>query len=403
MYGLIRFLQGWVRLRVTGASPERFLNALAAEEIALWSPECEDELHLRLCVTRKELARAEKLATRCFCTIEVTEKRGLPFHLQSALRRPLLTFGALLSVAALFYLQSFVWVIEVEGTQSLHPQQVLEALEELDIGFGSRGADIDSQMTKNRMLNLLPQLSWLAANRTGGRLQILLTERRTNGEAEKKSGVANIVAARDGVLTEVSVFEGMKVCAKGDTVRAGQVLISGFEDNGLFLRAVRADGEIYARTWHSGTVIMPSAERKKSYTGRQWKQTTLVLGRKRINLYGNSRISEGSCDKMVEVKALTLPKGYTLPISVELATYREYTLSDVSAEKTDAEECLRAAWLHEVRSSMIAGTVDSTEASFLADGETYILHAQSGCTEMIARPVPMELIYEGGSYEREDH
>lgn len=402
MYGLIRFLTGWVRLRVTGASPERFLNSLTERGTALWEPEWEDALHLKLCIPIAELRTVEKTALRCFCDTEVLEKHGLPMYVRAALRRPVLSFGAVLAVAALFFLQNYVWVIRVEGTQTLHPQEVVRALEELDISFGSRASDIDLQMTKNRMLNLLPQLSWLAVNRSGGKLDVLLTERRTE-EKRETYAVADIVALRDGVLTEVSVFEGMKLCGRGDTVREGQVLVSGIEDNGLFLRAVCAQGEIYAQTWHSGTLIMPAIAMEKTCTGRQWRQITLVIGRKRINLCGNSSISMDSCDKMIEVKQLTLPQGDTLPLCLEVATYTEYTLARASVPEETAKQSLSEAWRRNTEASMIAGTIDSTDSTFLCDGEIYVLHAESICTEMIGRQVPKDTVYEGETNERTDH
>lgn len=403
MYGLIRYLFGWARVRVTGASPETLLNRLTEAEIPLWMPEWEDALHLRLCVPLGRTGAVRELALRCFCDAEVTERHGLPLQLRAALRRPFLSIGALLAVAALFFLQNFVWVIRVEGTQTLHPQQVVRALEELDISFGSWAPAIDSQMTKNRMLNLLPQLSWLAVNRSGGRLNVLLTERRQETEKRESYSVANIVALRDGVLTEVSVFEGMQLCKRGDAVREGQVLVSGFEDNGLFLRAVCAQGEIYAETRHTGTVVMPATAWVKCYTGRQRTQVTLVVGRKRINLCGNSSIFMGSCDKMVEEKQLTLPRGETLPLRLEIATYAEYTLERETLPEKTARQSLTAAWLRSTEHAMIAGTVDSTESTLLCDGEVYILQAQSACTEMIGRQVPMDTVYEGETNERTDH
>lgn len=67
-------------------------------------------------------------------------------------------------------------------------------------------------------------------------MQVLVTERQQPPDTRAPYAVANVVAARDGVLTEVSVTEGMRLCAVGDTVRQGQLLVSGYEDYGLFIR-----------------------------------------------------------------------------------------------------------------------------------------------------------------------
>ena len=65
---------------------------------------------------------------------------------------------------------------------------------------------------------------------------------------EEPRSISRRLLPPDGVLTEVSVTEGMRLCAVGDTVRQGQLLVSGYEDYGLFIRPVCASAEIYART-----------------------------------------------------------------------------------------------------------------------------------------------------------
>ena len=249
------------------------------------------------------------------------------------------------------------------------------------------------------MLNLIPELSWLAVNRSGGCLQVLVTERSSPRSERPEYDVANVIAARDGVLTEVSVLEGMKLCAVGNTVSKGQLLVSGYEDYGLCVRAVCADAEIYAATWHTGTVLTPSQTYVKRYTGEEWTQKNLIIGRNRINLYGNSRISTGNCDKMIDVKVLVLPKGHDFPVTLETITYREYELVATDVDQTQSRELLLKAWERMTRDAMIAGVIKETSSQVVHSGGVYALHASSTCEEMIARIVPAEELYKGETYE----
>ena len=285
--------------------------------------------------------------------------------------------------------------MDVQGAETQHDEEILRALETLDIRPGTWGPSIDQQLTKHRMLSLLPKLSWLAVNRSGGILHVLVTERMTPQAQTPPYRVANIVAARDGVLTQVSVLEGMKLCAPGQVVSEGQLLVSGYEDYGLMVRAVCANAEIYARTWHSGTVITPEIEYVKEYTGREWTQRTLILGRKRINLSGNSGISLPNCDKMISERKLSLPGGETFHVILETATYREYRLTPRAVQAENAGALLRGAWLRMTKDSLLAGAVEQTEATMLRADGYYILNAVSTCTEMIARVIPAEELYKG--------
>ena len=363
MSRLIRYLRGNVRFRLTGAAPEQCLNALAAARLEFWDIEREDALHLSLCVPAREAERLQGLALRCLCTAEVTERSGLRAQFGGLLRRPVLLLGLLAAAAATFVLQEFVWTIEVEGNDRLPAGQIVQALEELGIAPGTWGPSIDSPETRNRMLLRMPELAWLA--------------------------VANVVAARDGVLTEVSVTEGMRLCAVGDTVRQGQLLVSGYEDYGLFIRPVCASAEIYARTWHTGTVVTPAERLEKRYTGREWKQVTLIVGKKRIKLWGNSSISKQDCDKMIVEKAVRT-SGYAYPLRLETAILREYVLEPAPAPQVQTEKLLQEAWRRAVQAQMLAGRIDATQESLLMQGGLCILQAQSDCTELISRTLPLE-------------
>lgn len=398
MNPVVRFLRGEMRVRVTGASVERFLNLLSQAEIEFWDIERRDELHIELSMCRKEKKRLKDIALRSFCTAEVLSERGIGMLLRPLRRRPVLVLGTALVIALSFFLQSFVWVISVEGEGTIHEKTILRELERLDIRFGSWASSIDPQITKMQMLNAVPELSWLSVNRTGGKLTVLFTERFPEPKERLPYHTGSIVASRDGIITDYNILEGMRLCKRGDAVKEGQILVSGYEDYGLYLRAVCAEAEIYAQTWHAGTVVTPANVGEKRYTGREWTQVTLLLGRKRINLCGNSGIFTTGCDKMIDVKKIAVAE-YEFPVSIETATYREYECVPRAVQEAAAQELLDSAWLRLVRSQMVAGTVEKTDGSFLNDGGLYILHAQSTCNEMIARLVPIGEPYKGETNE----
>lgn len=398
MNPVVRYLRGEVRVRITGASVERCLNLLTQAKIDFWDICRKDELHMELSMLAKEKKRLEGIAVRSFCTAEVLKERGIRKTLKPLRARPLLVFGAAIVLGLSFFLQSFVWVITVEGESGVHEKVILRNLEELGIKFGTWAPSVDSQLTKARMLNAVPQLSWLAVNRTGGKLTVLVTERDTPSSAKPPYCAGSIIAVRDGIITDYNVLEGMRLCKRGDTVKAGQILVSGYEDYGLYLRAVCSDAEIYAQTWHSGSVAMPVQRVEKSYTGRQWKQISLLLGRKRINLCGNSGIYTDSCDKMISVERITVA-GYDFPFAIETTTFREYEEKTVAVNAEAAHHALSESWLRLTRRSMVAGTIEQTQESFLESNGVYVLHAKSTCNEMIARLVPIEEPYKGESNE----
>lgn len=397
MIGAIRFLRGYVRMEIRSASPELTLNLLSKRDISYWNICPLDEFTLQISLLRKDRKAAQEIVRRSLGEFEIVSEYGVPLLQKKLLHRPVFSVGMLLAIFLSFYLTSFVWVIRVEGNDRVSAQKITQALDALGVRIGMHGNRISLEETKNQMISMLPELSWVATNRTGALLTVLVTERSAPSSDIPDYPLAHLVAQRDGLLTNVQVYQGMKLCAAGDAVKRGQVLVSGYEDYGLFIREVCADGEIYAKTWHTGTLVTPSVTMIKTYTGRQWTHRTLVVGRKRINLFGSSWISEKNCDKMVQVTELTLP-GYRFPLWLETETYREYTLQPET--RPDSQRLLSAAWERSVKADMTAGTILRSDGNYLQSGDLSVFHAQSACEEMIAVLKPLKGTNEGDENER---
>lgn len=393
MNRFVAYLVGEARLSVNGAAPQEYLNLLTKEGIPFWNVERVDELRYRVSIPMRKEKTALKIAPRAFCTAEAEAYRGLPVLRKKLLRRPALLVGMAAAIALCFLLQERIWVIEVKGNDRVPREVILRALAENGIKPGE-SSDYDQQQIKMKLLNAVPDLSWLAANRTGGKITVLVTERALARKEPEKAPVGNLVATADGVITDYDIAEGMRLVARGETVTEGQILVSGLEDYGLCLRAVCAEGEIYANTWHKGSVVAPAFAQEKTYTGREWSEVTLLVGRKRINLCGNSGISVGSCDKMINVKRLRIP-GYEFPIAVETAVFREYTLTERLKDADPVRRELEYAWETQTCAQMTAGVIGQTEYRFSRSDSLYVLRAESTCNEMIARLVPIFEKYEG--------
>ena len=394
MNRLIAFLIGQSRISITGASPQEYLNLLTRESLLFWDVERLDDLHYLISIPMRSEKQAVKLAMRCFCTVEAINYSGLPIIFGKAIHRPVLLIGAAAAIALCFLLQNRIWVIDVQGNERVPQEVILRELAELKIKPGESSCDYDQQQIKMQMLNAVPELSWLAANRTGGKITVLVTERALPQEEQDKPPAGNLIASADGIITDYSILEGMRLVSRGDTVTEGQILVSGLEDYGLCLRAVCAEGEIYANTWRHGSIVTPSLAQKKVYTGREWKAVSLLVGRKRIKICGNSGISVGSCDKMVSVKRLRLP-GYEFPIALETAIWREYTLTEQLRDPVTVRRELEYAWETQTCAGMVAGVIGQTDYCFSRSDTVYVLQAESTCNEMIARLVPIYGQYEG--------
>ncbi len=388
MSAIIDFVRGSVLLRITGAWPEGCLNRYAQQHVAFWDTNREDDFTYTVRVYQKDFERANRLAGRAMCECEIIAEFGLHARFGRLRYKTLLIVLTAFVLAALCILPQFVWTIEVEGCEMLHEQQIIRALESIGIGIGTWGPSIESQNVKNHMLTLLPELEWIAINRSGGRATVLVSERTQTPEIINRRQAGNIVASQTGIITQISVLSGEPVVAVGQTVLQGELLVSGYFDRTTGVQVTHAMAEIYARTWHQEIAVTPTVKLEKVYTGTTKTKYALVLGKNRINLFRNSGIWGDNYDKITQMSTLTLPGGFTLPISLITETWSEYTLAECEIDPARVETRLNTFTKNYVFSSLIGGEITQIKADFYEQNGLYCYDCIAECTEQIAQEKP---------------
>ena len=160
--------------------------------------------------------------------------------------------------------------------------------------------------------------------------------------------LGDIVARASGIITGMDALSGEARFAVGDTVVEGDVLISGSvildapmysERENLGTMEVRAQGQVYARTWRTLTAALPLEAPVKAYTGEEHSRWALTLFGRRIDFFGKSGISFPEYDKISRTWTLTLPGGREMPLALTRETCRAYTLESAPVE-TEAARAL---------------------------------------------------------------
>lgn len=371
-----------------GADTESCLNRLSREGIPLGNVLRQDEFSLTFTAPLNREGEILSIGERAYCQCSCRERRGLREDGKRLLRRPLLVLSLLTALCLTFLMDSLIWKMEVDAGDPEVGERILHVLSDLGVDIWARSGAVDPQELRYALLNEIPELSWVAVNPKGGRLTVLAL---LKPREEKKEGAApaNLIALRDGVITESVVLEGMALVKPGDSVKQGQILVSGVEDYGLYLKAVEAEGEIFGQTWHKGTLITPSQKGEKHYTGRTFQEVNIIFGRKSINLSGSSSNLGVSCDKIIDTKQLSLP-GCSFPLYLQRITYREYTLADRPLTGEEARELLCRSWENSLLSSMIAGRIEDTDSLCFGKEGLYIFQGESICHELLSRPMPLE-------------
>ena len=391
---MLNYLRGTAEIEVTGASEALCLNRWTAANLSFWDLHTQSELVFRCRVYEPQLQEIIREASRAWCEVKILQRFGLPAVLRRLCNRPVLTLGLLLAVMLAYFMQNFVWFLRVEGNDRVPEQEILHALSEEGLCFGAWGPALDSENLKNRMLNRIPALRWLAVNREGGVVTVLVAEREREEQQLETDGVAHIIAVRPGIVREISVINGFTERKPGDQVLAGDILISGVAEWTTHVQATRAMGEVYADTLRVSELACPASAMQKKYTGRTETCTTIIFQRKRRKISGNSSIFGSRCDKMIKTSTWTIPGGFALPLTVETVTLSEYTLEPLPINLNCAEALLGSEALRLTRAAMVAGRVESGSTMTQKTQDSYRCRGVWNCMELISKTVPVELFGE---------
>ncbi len=394
MNRILRYFLGKVELELVSAEPAAALTYYAAHHIRFQEPQATAPLTIHMTMDFRSWKRMEPLAQQRGDRCIVLNKTGFLVTLRRVRRRWPFFAALLLLLTAALYAPTRIWFVQVEGNTTVPGREILAAAEDCGVHFWARSKEIRSEKVKNQLLNLVPELEWAGVNFSGGIATVSVRERMTGEEVRDRSAITNVIAARDGVIISMSVLGGEAVCQVGQAVRAGELLVSGCIECPSHTQYTHADAEIYALTQREVTAVYPAQWTKKAYTGKVNRSYSLLIGKKRINLFGNSGISDGSCDKMTEIKTLRLPGGLSLPVSLVVETVRTYEAEPLDVLEATAQEALSSYTRAAVAGDMIAGEIFQELPSYSQDQGVFQVDVTYACREMIARQRVVDL-FEG--------
>ena len=376
---------GTIELILTSADPARSIAAINASGIEILQLSQTDLLTSRFTISRRDYKKLVAVCKKRGDNIQFVRKKGLFWYIHVILSRPVLLFGGTLALSLVLFLPTRILFVCTEGNQVIPTNRILVEAEGCGIHFGTSRREIRSEQIKNTLLSAIPELQWAGINTSGCTATISVRERAPISEKTPKQFVSHIVAQRDGYILSGTVTQGNGLFRPGQTVKAGDLLISGYTDCGICIRAEQAKGEILAQTNRDLQVCLPSQYLKRTREQDVKHKISLLLRKKRINLWKDSGISDTSCVRIYEEYYVTLPGGFQLPFGLCVEKFIFY---DTQTEQTTEQEA-KASMIQFAENYllqlMIAGIIkSSTYVLDTCDG-VFLLRGNFLCEEMIGR------------------
>lgn len=375
-----------VVVSVTSADLPSFIQLVAKKGVDLRELRSKNSLQAEFTVSRQELEVIKSIIDKRGDSFEVINRVGKEIKLSDCLKRWILILVMILLCTLTLWLPERVLFINVKGNSEVSTQRILLAAEECGIRFGADREKIRSVQIKNYLLERLPELGWACVNTNGCVANIYVTE-RTEQETDREifENTSGIYAVMDGVIVSEMIHSGFSNVSMGEAVKAGQLLVSGIQKDGVLFRYVRPEAEIYALTSRELHAKYMDEHNKKEYTGERYTNYSLILGKKRINLMKDSRIYTTGCDKIYEEYYVVLPGGYSLPVGLAVETATDYQVRSCDLEECQLDQMADEYMQGYLMTQMISGRiVDRLKASAdVPAGNEISVRYQ--CLEMIGR------------------
>lgn len=325
---LVRWLQGYLLVRLKGMSTERFINLCSNRYIYLWNLKVNEEEY-EFQIKLKDYYRLKPLARKTGTLPLVRKRYGFPFLINRYRKRSGYALGFLMFAVILYILSLFIWDINVTGGYTYTQEAMVKFLRNSDIYPGLQKKEIDCQAIEDLIRHSYNDIGWVSAEIKGTRLIVKITETNMPVPAVTATENCHIIAAKDCIIVRIVPRTGTPLVSIGDVVKKGDIMVSGVVDivgdNGVLLRKepVIADADIIGKTFYEYSDKFSLNYKEKIYTGNEKKSFSLEFFLRKINFY-RPRIPYAKYDIIGNEFTLHLNDEFYLPVSLNRNRYLEY-------------------------------------------------------------------------------
>ena len=343
----IKRLQGYVKIRVWGFAPQRFINLCSNKGILLWNIEKQEDVYT-MCISLQSFYELRPIARKTKVRVVISERYGLPFFMPGMLRRKAFLAGLVLTVAFWMISSLFVWDIQVSGNYQVTDDVFFDFLEQEGVRTGMRRSELNIGELEKQIRRKFAQVTWTSGRLDGTRLVIEIKEndmpvpeavQDTTGDGK------DLVAQYDGIITDMIVRCGIPKVSVGSEVAKGDILVDGripiYAEDGTVreYRPVTSDADIVLE--HTGTfrAYLPADYVRKRYTGRQKTFYFIHFGDREWKPERTVKFLQ--YDSVLETCPVKALEYLHIPCIVGRITYREYQKTEYCYTTSEAETVLQ--------------------------------------------------------------
>ena len=346
LISLLRYIQGYLKIRVTGYSPERFLNLCKNKKIDVWGLEAGHnvyDMYIKVSGFRKLKPILRKTQTK----VSILERYGLPFFFHHYRKRKLFFIGIFTCLIIIYSMTFFIWNIDLQGNQTITDDVLIEYLESENIYHGMSKRKVDCEQIVKDIRKTFDEIIWVSASLDGTRLFIHVKENAdTFVKNEEEKMASDIISEKAGTVVEMITRNGVPQVTVGSTVAQGDILVSGTVDvlndakEVVSHSYVMADADITLQTTVTYEDSIEKVYEQKKYTDKKRTLSYIKLGKRKLQ-FGYQKNKFKNKDQKVEERQLCIGENFYLPIYVGYKKIYEYELESLEYTKEEMETLLK--------------------------------------------------------------
>lgn len=348
----IQYIRGYVVIKVWGYSVERLLNLCGNHDILVWEIEDHGEYHT-MHVSIDGFFALKPLLKKTGTRVAVLHRCGVPFFMSKMLARKIFVAGLFCCILFWSLTSRFIWDIRIEGNLSLTEDVLLDYLEERGIHPAMKKSELQIEPLEQALREDYDLITWTSARLKGTTLLISIKENDmpaydTEAQTKDERGM-DLIASKDGLVTYIITRKGVPLVAQGQSVQAGDVLVSGAipvynEDTTVRkYQFVEADADITLRYAQKITLEEAVAYEEKLYTGKKMGIPVIGMGARTLSLHFK-KIPYDYYDISEEKKQVQLLDHLYLPFYYGKRTVQEYEIAIKKHTDEEMKTLFQARW-----------------------------------------------------------
>lgn len=326
---LLAYILGYLEIKVEGYFIEKFINNCLKSNIFLWNIKRKRTTIMTCNIGVKDFKNIRKILKQTKCRIKIEKKKGLPFTFNKYRKRKIFALLIFIILIIIAILSNFVWNIQIEGTEKISKDELIQTLKEEGLSIGKFKPGIETREIINKVRLDRDDIAWIGIEITGTNAIVKVVEAEEKPEIVDEDEYCNIVATKDGVVTKIMAQNGTPLVKNGDLIKKGTVLIGGWlEGKYTGTRYVHSNGQVEAKVWYTQKERVYLEETKKEDTGEAQNKYSVNINNFIINF--NKRVSKfENYDTIEETKKIKLFSNFYLPIELVKTTYKEYKVVEI--------------------------------------------------------------------------